>query len=89
MSDDEQGYAPAAFLEPLEEGNREDVHPEGETSEGRVWCGVCVWEGVVWCVCVWEGVVCGRVWCVWEGVLCVGGCVVCGRVWHLGGYGIW
>ena len=52
MSDDEQGYAPAAFLEPLEEGNREDVHPEGETSEGRVWCGVCVWEGVG------EGVVC-------------------------------
>ena len=44
MSDDEQGYAPAAFLEPLEEGNKEDVHPEGETSEGRVWCCVC--EGV-------------------------------------------
>jgi len=42
MSEDEQGYAPAAFLEPLEEGNREDVHPEGETSEGRVWCGVYV-----------------------------------------------
>lgn len=42
MSEDEQGYAPAAFLEPLENGNREDVHPEGETSEGRVWCGVYV-----------------------------------------------
>ena len=57
MSDDEQGYAPAAFLEPLEEGNREDVHPEGETSEGRVWCDVCLWEGVV-CVAGVVFVVC-------------------------------
>ena len=34
-----------------------------------VWCGVCVWCGVVWCVCVM------RVCVVWCGVVCVCVCV--------------
>ena len=35
MSDDEQGYAPASYLEAMEESSREDTHPEGDTNEGR------------------------------------------------------
>ena len=37
MSDDEQGYAPAVYLEPVEENNTEkDVHPQDNTDEGMV-----------------------------------------------------
>ena len=32
MSDDEQGYAPAVYLEPMEESS--DVHPEDSIDEG-------------------------------------------------------
>ena len=34
MAEDEQGYAPAAYLESLEDSN-EPVHPENHTSEGE------------------------------------------------------
>ena len=35
MSDDEQGYAPAVYLEPVEENNAEkDIYPEGSIDEG-------------------------------------------------------
>ena len=35
MSEDEQGYAPAVYLEPVEENNTEkDVHPEDGIDEG-------------------------------------------------------
>ena len=37
MSDDEQGYAPAVYLEPVEENNTEkDVYPEDNTNEGMI-----------------------------------------------------
>lgn len=40
MSDDEQGYAPASYLEPLEESSSEqDVHPEDMTNQGE-WVGL-------------------------------------------------
>ena len=51
MSDDEQGYAPASYLEPLEESSSvQDVHPEDMTNQGEwVWLtaiikggGVCI-----------------------------------------------
>lgn len=35
MSDDEQGYAPASFLEPMEESSDQDVHPEDLTNQGE------------------------------------------------------
>lgn len=35
MSDDEQGYAPASYLEAMEESSRVETHPEGVTNEGR------------------------------------------------------
>lgn len=39
MSDDEQGYAPAVYLEPVEENNAEkDVYPEDSTNEGMCVC---------------------------------------------------
>ena len=35
MSDDEQGYAPAVYLEPVEENSSDkDVHPEDSIDEG-------------------------------------------------------
>ena len=35
MSDDEQGYAPASYLEPVEEAaSHRDVHPEDQTNQG-------------------------------------------------------
>lgn len=35
MSDDEQGYAPASYLEPIEENNSDrDIHPEDQTNQG-------------------------------------------------------
>lgn len=34
MSDDEQGYAPASYLEPVEESGSGDVHPEDQTNQG-------------------------------------------------------
>ena len=36
MSEDEQGYAPASYLEPQEEttGTEEDSHPEEHVCEG-------------------------------------------------------
>ena len=37
MSDDEQGYAPAVYLEPVEESNTDkDVYPENNTDEGML-----------------------------------------------------
>lgn len=37
MSDDEQGYAPAVYLEPVEESNTEKVvYPEDNTDEGMI-----------------------------------------------------
>ena len=37
MSDDEQGYAPAVYLEPVEESNTDkDVYPESNTDEGML-----------------------------------------------------
>ena len=40
MSEDEQGYAPAAYLESLDGSSEDkDVYPESHTNEG--WC-VCV-----------------------------------------------
>ncbi len=37
MSDDEQGYAPAVYLEPVEESNTDkDVYPENNTDEGMI-----------------------------------------------------
>ena len=36
MSEDEQGYAPASYLEPVEECNSDrDVHPEDSTGQGE------------------------------------------------------
>lgn len=35
MSEDEQGYAPASYLEPVEDGGSDrDVHPEDQTNQG-------------------------------------------------------
>lgn len=34
MSEDEQGYAPASYLEPVGESGAEDVHPEDQTNQG-------------------------------------------------------
>jgi hypothetical protein len=40
MSEDEQGYAPASYLEPVEEGSSDlDVHPEDLTNQGE-WVGL-------------------------------------------------
>ncbi len=40
MSEDEQGYAPASYLEPVEESSSaQDVHPEDTTNQGG-WVGL-------------------------------------------------
>lgn len=44
MSDDEQGYAPASYLEPVEDTGADDVHPEDQTNQGG--CGYRVHGGV-------------------------------------------
>ena len=36
MSDDEQGYAPAVYLEPMENNAEKDVHPEDSIDEGMI-----------------------------------------------------
>lgn len=41
MSDDEQGYAPASYLEPVEDVSDQDVHPENLTDQGE-WVGLQV-----------------------------------------------
>lgn len=41
MSDDEQGYAPASYLEPVEESSDLDVHPEDLTNQSK-------WAGLDW-----------------------------------------
>ena len=40
MSDDEQGYAPAVYLEPVENNAEKDVHPEDSIDEGMFVIGV-------------------------------------------------
>ena len=41
MSEDEQGYAPASYLEPVEEtASNRDVHPEDQTNQGESQRGV-------------------------------------------------
>lgn len=35
MSEDEQGYAPASYLEPLGGSGSDDVHPEDHTNQGE------------------------------------------------------
>ena len=36
MSEDEQGYAPAVYLEPMENNAEKDVHPEDSIDEGMI-----------------------------------------------------
>ena len=48
MSDDEQGYAPASFLEPVEgSGSDRDIHPEDDISQGEQLCSMILWAGLV------------------------------------------
>ncbi len=36
MSEDEQGYAPASYLEPVEDAaSNRDIHPEDQTNQGE------------------------------------------------------
>ena len=44
MSDDEQGYAPASYLEPVEDVSDQDVHPENLTDQGE-WVELRMWVG--------------------------------------------
>lgn len=44
MSEDEQGYAPASYLEPVEETSDQDVHPEDVTNQGQR-AGLIQFEG--------------------------------------------
>ncbi len=37
MSEDEQGYAPASYLDPVEENSSDtDIHPEDNTNQGML-----------------------------------------------------
>ncbi len=77
MAEDEQGYAPAAYLESVEESS-EVQHPQISTNEGE-W--VCVWV----CLCV-RVCVCVFVWACVCVCVCVHSCVrACVRkcVWVL------
>lgn len=47
MSEDEQGYAPASYLEPLNKNSEEeetdlDVYPENNSNQGTTTTGHCV-----------------------------------------------
>ena len=69
MSDDEQGYAPAVYLEPVEENSaNNDVHPEDSIDEG-MFClrvCVCVYMCVHMCiyVCVLTYIMTGQYLCI-------------------------